>query len=122
MQKQSVIGETSGFQSQAQDYLENAIDLADTLDLKRPNIYPVRVKGDTLAARGVRDGDVLIVDTARPVSAGDMAVLFVNDAVTLGVVDRVAGDWLAWCGGRAVRVSESVDIWGVATALVRQKL
>lgn len=52
--------ETTGFQSPAQDHIEHVIDLARVLDLGKPGIYPVRVKGQELRHRGIHDGDILI--------------------------------------------------------------
>lgn len=37
--------DTTGFQSPAQDHIEPVIDLPALLDLRRPQIYPVRVIG-----------------------------------------------------------------------------
>ncbi len=34
------------------------------LDLQKPGIYPVRVSGQAFADRGIRDGDILIANTA----------------------------------------------------------
>jgi len=42
-------GETTGFQSPAQDHIEEVVDLAALLDLRKPGIYPVRVVGQALA-------------------------------------------------------------------------
>lgn len=39
-------GNTTGFASPAGDSLDSPIDLAESLDLRRPNRYPVRVTGD----------------------------------------------------------------------------
>lgn len=55
--------ETTGFQSPAQDHVEAVPDLADLLELRRPQRYAVRVKGDGLKARGIHSGDILVVNT-----------------------------------------------------------
>ncbi len=56
--------DTTGFQSPAQDRIEGVVDLAALLDLPRPGRYPVRAKGQALAARGIHDGDILVADAA----------------------------------------------------------
>ena len=56
--------DTTGFQSPAQDYVEPVIDLAQLLDLRRPGLYPVRVVGHDLRARGIHHGDILIANAA----------------------------------------------------------
>jgi len=54
---------TTGFQSPAQDYIEGVVDLAAILDLlRRAGRYPVRVKGQALADRGIHVGDILVAD------------------------------------------------------------
>ena len=60
-------GETTGFQSPAQDHIEEVVDLAALLDLRKPGMYPVRVVGQNLKERGIDHNDILIADaTADP--------------------------------------------------------
>src|SRR3989344_6639169 len=49
--------ETTVFQSPAQDHVESVPDLADLLELRRPQRYAVRVKGEGLRKRGIHGGD-----------------------------------------------------------------
>ncbi|MFT8467309.1 MAG: S24 family peptidase, partial [Acetobacter syzygii] len=44
---------TTGFASPASDAVEGPIDLSQTLDLKNPSRYPVRVRGATFVTRGI---------------------------------------------------------------------
>ena len=71
-------GNTTGFVSPADDYLEGPVDLADVLDLRRPSRYPVRVAGNALAGRDIRSGDVLVVDAALPPKDGRVAVVMLG--------------------------------------------
>ena len=66
--------ETTGFRSPAQDHIEHVIDLARVLDLQEPGIYPVRVSGQAFVDRGIRDGDILIANTAARPAHGKAAV------------------------------------------------
>jgi DNA polymerase V len=43
--------DTSGFQSPAQDYIEQVMDLTQVLDLPRPGYLPFRMAGHELRAR-----------------------------------------------------------------------
>ncbi|WP_240775256.1 S24 family peptidase [Neokomagataea tanensis] len=62
---------TTGFASPAADSVESTIDLMSAvLDLRRPSRYPVCVEGDVLTARGIRHGDILVVDSALPLRRG----------------------------------------------------
>lgn len=56
--------DTTGFQSPAQDYVEPVPDLPKALRLEGPGLYPMRVVGDGLEARGIRDGDIIIANAA----------------------------------------------------------
>ena len=77
---------TTGFQSPAQDYVEPVIDLAARLDLGRPHIYPVRVVGQALAARGIHDGDVLVANAAAHPKSGKVCVAIMNGDVVLATL------------------------------------
>jgi hypothetical protein len=52
--------ETTGFQSPAQDHIEAVPDLADLLELRRPQRFAVRVRGEGLRDRGIHGGDILV--------------------------------------------------------------
>ena len=85
--------ETTGFQSPAQDYVEEAVDLAELLDLRRPNRFPVRVIGQALRERGIEHGDVLVVDTAALPAAGRVCVAMVSGEVILATLRRAGTGW-----------------------------
>ncbi len=114
-------GETTGFQSPAQDHIEQVLDLAELLDLRAPGIYPVRVAGSALSERGILDGDILIVNTAGRPSPGQVAVAFVHGGVVLATLHRLENGWgLKLRGqGEPVPVSDEVEIWAIVAGLVR---
>jgi len=47
---------TTGFQSPVQDYIGQVINLAELLDLRRLDLYPVRAVGHELRGRGIPPG------------------------------------------------------------------
>jgi len=115
--------ETTGFQSPAQDHIEPVIDLAAMLDLRRPHIYPVRVVGQALQTRGIRDRDVLVVNAAADPIAGKVCVAIVDGEVilaTLGFKD--GGWWLKPSTAEARPVIDDTEIWAIVEALVRFKV
>ena len=115
--------ETTGFQSPAQDHIEPVIDLAAMLDLRRPQLYPVRVAGQALQARGIRHGDVLVVNAAADPVAGKVCVAIVDGNVilaTLGFKD--GGWWLKPSTTEARPVVDDTEIWAIVEALVRFKV
>lgn len=115
--------ETTGFQSPAQDHIEPVIDLAALLDLRRPAIYPVRVVGQALAARGIRHGDVLVVNAAADPAAGKVCVAIVDGDVILATLGFKDGTWwLKPSRAEPREISGDTEIWAIVEALVRFKV
>ena len=114
---------TTGFQSPAQDYVEDALDLAAALDLRRPGRYPVRVKGQALASRGIRDGDILVADAAAEPRPGVVCVAMVGGDVILATLARRDALWvLEPSSGPIVHIEDDVEVWAIVEALVRTKV
>lgn len=114
---------TTGFQSPAQDYIEGVVDLAAVLDLRRPGRYPVRVKGQALESRGIRDGDILITDAAAEPAPGLVCVAMINGDVILATLAKRDGDWvLIPSTGGPLAITDDVEVWAVVHALVRTDL
>jgi len=115
--------ETTGFQSPAQDYVETVIDLPAILDLRQPGIYPVRVVGQHLRARGIYQGDILIANAAADPVSGKVCVAFLKGEVILATLFRRDDGWhIAPAGGEAQPVTDEVEIWAVIQALVRLRV
>jgi DNA polymerase V len=115
--------ETTGFQSPAQDHIEPVVDLAALLDLRRPHLYPVRVVGQALAARGIRHGDVLVVNAAADPIAGKVCVAIVDGDVILATLAfKDGGWWLKPSRHEPKPVADDVEIWAIVEALVRFKV
>lgn len=112
--------DTTGFQSPAQDYIEPVIDLAALLDLRRPGLYPVRVVGHELRARGIHAGDILIANAAAEPAAGKVCVAFLHGEVVLATLTlKEESWWLRPSVGAPLPVTDDVEIWAVIQALVR---
>ena len=79
---------TAGFAGPASDSVEGPIDLSQTLDLKNPSRYPVRVRGATFAARGIPDGDILLADTAGSPQAGQLVIVWAAGRVLLAELQK----------------------------------
>jgi SOS-response transcriptional repressor LexA len=115
--------ETTGFQSPAQDYVEGVIDLAALLDLRRPNLYPVRVVGQALKERGIDHGDVLIVDAAASPVSGRVCVAVSRGEVILATLRRRGDAWLLRPAiGDPVPVEGDVEVWAIVESLVRVRV
>lgn len=114
-------GETTGFQSPAQDHIEHVIDLAEVLDLRKPGMYPVRVVGQAFKERGILDGDILIANAAAKPVAGKVVVAFVQGSVLLATLERRPSGWCLLPAGKPtpVPVSEDAEVWAIVAGLVR---
>ena len=113
--------ETTGFQSPAQDFIEGVVDLAALLDLRRPNLYPVRVVGQALKERGIQHGDVLIVDAAASPVNGRVCVAMTRGEVILATLRRRGENWLLRpANGEPVPVEGDVEVWAIVESLVRR--
>ncbi len=115
---------TTGFASPAADNIEGTIDLMTAvLDLRQPSRYPVRVEGDALVGRGIKHGDILVVDSALAPRAGVVVIASVGDELRVcELTQRPDGWWLRPSGTtKPVQVDDDTDvsIWAVATGLVR---
>lgn len=112
--------ETTGFQSPAQDHVESVPDLADLLELRRPQRYAVRVKGDGLRARGIHSGDILVVNTDALPQAGKVCVAFLHGDVVLAVLSEQDGAWWIEPAHEVPRpMSDDIEVWAMIAALVR---
>ena len=116
--------ETTGFQSPAQDYIEHVIDLSRILDLGKPGIYPVRVRGAAYQDRGIRDGDILIANTAADPKHGKVAVAVLQGAFRLATLERRKDTWFLLPSGSkdAVPVSDDAEVWAMVAGLVREEV
>jgi len=116
-------GNTTGFASPAADSLEGPIDLAEILDLRRANRYPVRVSGEALIERGILPGDILIADAAAPPAHGKVAIVMVHGEVLVAQLAYRSGEWWLRPGrlgevGQVV-VPDDAEIWAIVSGLVR---
>lgn len=101
--------ETTGFQSPAQDH-----------ELRRPQRFAVRVKGDGLRARGIHSGDILVVNTDALPQAGKVCVAFMLGDVVLAVLSEKDGAWWIEPAHETPRpMSDEIEVWAMIAALVR---
>lgn len=112
--------ETTGFQSPAQDHIEGVPDLAELLELRRPQRYAVRVKGEGLRKRGIHGGDILVVTTDAPPSTGKVCVAFLHGDVVLAVLMEKDGQWWLEPSNQTPQpLSDDTEVWAMIAALVR---
>jgi len=117
-------GETTGFQSPAQDSIVPVVDLAEMLEVRSPSRYAVRIKGEGFAERGIRNGDIAIVDTALKPFKGQIAIVFVFGDIFLSLIGERAGAIVLLRPEplNPVPLGDDAEIWGIVVALVRERM
>jgi DNA polymerase V len=79
------------------------------------------VRGQALAARGIRDGDILVADAAAEPRPGGVCVAMVGGDVILAPLARRDALWvLEPSSGPIVHVEGDVEVWAIVESLVRQ--
>ncbi len=68
---------TTGFQSPADDYLENTIDFTKLLITNPPANFVIQVKNEAHIT-GIHQGDWLVINRARSVSDGVVALMNID--------------------------------------------
>jgi len=121
----------AGFPSPADDFIERRLSLDAHLIRNPESTFLLRVAGDALAADGIHDGDLLVVDRALPPTAGSVVVAVVAGEFALRRLGRDAGDRRrleaaepAPAGSPSVEAAppdaEDFALWGVARWVVHR--
>ena len=108
----------AGFPSPADDFIEAEIDLQQLLIANRAATFLVKVKGDSVLQRGLRDGDLAVVDRSLTPRNGDVVVVDVDGERSFKVWRQVAGRvTLSFANPRfpAFELDSAalVEVWGV---------
>lgn len=113
----------AGFPSPAADYDEVTLSIDELIDLRTPHVYLARVDGPSMTGAGIYDGDVLVINRALEARSGDIVVAYVDGGMTVKRLQITpTGVWLQpeHTDYRAIPVTESLHIWGVATHNLHQ--
>lgn len=110
----------AGFPSPADDYIEARIDLNRELIASPLSTALMRVCGDAMAADGIVDGDLLVIDRSQSPRPGRLVVALEGGVFILRRLCRgAAGLQLEASDGCTPSVPvEQVEIWGVVTQAV----
>ncbi|MGA0534352.1 MULTISPECIES: LexA family protein [Hansschlegelia] len=109
----------AGFPSPADDFLEDAVDVARLLITNAPATFLWRVDGASMTGVGIFDRDILVVDRSLEPRDGDVVVAIVDGERSLKRLTLGARPNLAFANSR-MPVYElpdlvDVEIWGVVT-------
>lgn len=115
----------AGFPSPADDYIDGAIDLNETLISNPTATFYARVQGDSMVKAGIYDGDLLVVDRSLTCEDKCIVVAMVNGDFTVKRI-KIAGSQYYLIPEsddyQPLAITEDMDfeIWGVVTSVIRQ--
>lgn len=114
----------AGFPSPAQDWEEDAINLAELLRLNRAGSFVFRIDGSSMVDAGIADRDVVVVDRDVTPRSGDIVIAIVAGGfVCRQLVYRGRVPYLEARNSRQSYPEQMADdqteIWGVVRAGVR---
>jgi DNA polymerase V len=111
----------AGFPSPADDRVERRFSLDEHLIRNAAATFLVRVQGDSMAAAGIRDGDLLVMDRAVPPTEGSVVVAVMDGAFALKQMNRDANGRLApEPFGESSSPDATPEIWGVARWVIHR--
>lgn len=87
----AVLAGTTGFQSPADDYLDDRIDLAKELVTTKANTFCWRVSGRSFEKVGIIDGSIVVIDYSLRPRANDIVLAKLGDVVTLKIIRMING-------------------------------
>ena len=73
----------AGFPSPADDYIDRALDLHETLVPHPAATFFVRASGNSMVGAGIHDGDLLVVDRSRTPAPGHVVIAAVDGQLTI---------------------------------------
>lgn len=113
-----------GFPSPAEDHLDRALDLNELHGIGRPDVFLVRVAGESMTGRGLFPGDVAIVSKGAPAKNGCIVVACLNGDFTMKTYQKRGNRVKLKAENPAfpdIDVPEEAEfqVWGVVTGLSR---
>ncbi|WP_449080929.1 LexA family protein, partial [Salmonella enterica] len=115
----------AGFPSPAADFGETRIDLMAELITHPQATFLLRVRGLSMSEDGLGDGDTIIVDRAIKPTNGHIVVAVVDGDFTVKRLQLRAGRMKLKAANPTYpditpKDGQTVEIWGVVTACVKQ--
>ena len=114
----------AGFPSPAADHLEGHISLDELFAIRAPQVYLVKVEGDSMQGAGIYSGDLVIVDRGREPEHDDIVIAAVNSEPVCKRLYRRDGVVVLKSenpayADRYILEGDDLVIWGVVRYSVR---
>jgi DNA polymerase V len=114
----------AGFPSPAADHVEKHISLDELFDLRAPQVYLVKVEGESMVGAGIFSGDLVIVDRSREAEHGDIVIAAVNCEPVCKRLHKRGAEVILLSENKAypprhIMEGDELVIWGVVRYSVR---
>jgi DNA polymerase V len=118
-------GIPAGFPSQAEDCVENSLDLNELMIQHPTATFFVRVSGDSMRGAGIQEGDILVVDRSLETVSGKIVIAILNGEFTVKrFISNASGVYLVAENSRypALKIEPESDfqVWGVVTYVIHK--
>jgi DNA polymerase V len=112
---------SAGMPSEADDYVEETLDLARLL-VKRPeSTFFVKVEGESMEDASIFPGDILVVDRSLSAAHGDIVIAIVDGEFTVKTLaKRPHLKLLSRNKVNPTDIDEPFEIWGVVLWVVHK--
>jgi DNA polymerase V len=112
---------SAGMPSQADDYVEETLDLARLL-VKRPeSTFFVRVEGESMEDASIFPGDILVVDRSVSAAHGDIVIAIVDGEFTVKTLERSPClKIVSRNKAKPTDIDEPFEVWGVVLWVVHR--
>jgi len=118
-------GVRAGFPSPADDFMLKRIDLSEEL-IKHPEAtFLMRIKGDSMTAAGISDGDIVVVDRAVTAEHGKIVIACVDGEFTCKRLYVKNGETQLQAANSdfediVFKDGQTLEVWGVVTSCIKQ--
>lgn len=115
----------AGFPGHAEDFVESNLDLNKKL-IKHPvATFFVRVKGDSMIDKDIKDGDILIVDKSLEPFNGAVIIAIIDGEFTVKTFIKKGEKVTLYPANekyKPIEISEINDfrVWGIVTSAIHQ--
>ena len=115
----------AGFPSPADDFIDKRLDLNEHLVKHPAATFFVRVIGDSMKGAGIIEGDILVVDKAKPVSNNAIVIAYLDGEFTVKRVGK-RGEKIYLLPENPnfkpieVNAEHNFEVWGVVTYVIHK--
>lgn len=114
---------SAGQPDPATDTVSGLLTINDYMVSNPSQTMLVKVKGDSMIEAGIHDGDIVVVDTAKPANTGEIVVAIIDGEFTLKRLASVKGKTVLKPENRnyqTISPNIELEIYGVVAGLLRK--